>query len=198
GMELYPDVQLPYITVATIYPNADPQTVETEVTHPVEGVLSTAAGLRRLDSVSMENVSLVFAEFAWGTPLEETINEVRARLAALALTLPAEVQTPIVLRLDPNEFPSLLIGVSGTGDLVETTDIALQVVRPRLERVPGVAQVAVLGGVEREIQVLYDSAKLQAHNLTPAQDRKSTRLNSSHVKISYAVFCLKKKTKNTA
>ncbi|MFS8542759.1 MAG: efflux RND transporter permease subunit, partial [Limnochordales bacterium] len=181
GMELYPDVQLPYITVATIYPNADPQTVETEVTHPVEGVLSTAAGLRRLDSVSMENVSLVFAEFAWGTPLEETINEVRARLAALALTLPAEVQTPIVLRLDPNEFPSLLIGVSGTGDLVETTDIALQVVRPRLERVPGVAQVAVLGGVEREIQVLYDSAKLQAHNLTPAHLQQLLSLQNATV-----------------
>src|SRR5690606_13179994 len=154
GMELYPDVQLPYITVATIYPNADPQTVETEVTHPVEGVLSAAAGLTRLESISMENISLVFAEFGWGTALEETIAELRARLAALALTLPADVQAPVVMRLDPTEFPTLLIGVTGDGELLETTETALQVVRPRLERVPGVAQVGVLGGVEREIQVL--------------------------------------------
>lgn len=181
GLDLYPELNLPYITVATIYPNADPQTVEAEVTHAVEGVLATASGLRRIDSVSMENVSLVFAEFGWDTPLDETIAEVRARLGLLALTLPGGVQTPVVLRLDPNQFPTLLIGVSTSGDLLETTDLALGVVRPRLERVPGVAQVAVLGGVEREIQVLYDSAKLRAHNLTPAHLQQFLQLQNATV-----------------
>jgi len=181
GLELYPDMQLPYITVATLYPNADPQTVETEVTHPVEGVLSAAAGLTRLESISMENISLVFAEFGWGTALEETIAELRARLAALALTLPADVQAPVVMRLDPTEFPTLLIGVTGDGELLETTETALQVVRPRLERVPGVAQVGVLGGVEREIQVLYDSAKLRQHDLTPAHLQQLLSLQNATV-----------------
>ncbi|HEY8418340.1 MAG TPA: efflux RND transporter permease subunit [Limnochordales bacterium] len=181
GLELYPDMQLPYITVATLYPNADPQTVETEVTHQVEGVLSTAAGLTRLESISMENISLVFAEFGWGTALDETIAELRARLAALTLTLPADAQAPVVMRLDPTEFPSLLIGVSGRGEMMEVTDAALQVIRPRLERVPGVAQVAVLGGVEREIQVLYDSAKLREHDLTPAHLQQLLSLQNATV-----------------
>src|SRR5690606_19804789 len=164
-----------------VYPNADPQTVEAEVTHQIEGVLSTAASLRRLDSVSMENLSLVFAEFGWGTPLTETIAEIRARLAALSLTLPAEAETPVVMRIDPNEFPSLLIGVSRSGDLLEATDAALEIVRPRLERVTGVAQVAVVGGVEREIQVLYDSAKLQANGLTPAHLQQFLQLQNATV-----------------
>ena len=181
GLDLYPELNLPYVTVATVYPNADPQTVEAEVTHLVEGVLATASGLRRIDSLSMENVSLVFAEFGWGTPIEETIAEIRARLGVLALTFPSGVETPIVLRLDPNEFPTLLIGVSGSGDLLEVTDLALEVVQPRLERVPGVARVAVLGGVEREIQVLYDSAKLRAHDLTPAHLQQFLQLQNATV-----------------
>ena len=181
GLELYPELQLPFITVATLYPSADPQTVEAEVTHAVEGVLATASGLRRVDSVSMENVSLVFAEFAWGTPLEETIAELRARLSLLSLTLPSEAQAPVVLRIDPNQFPTLMIGVSGDDDLLAATDAALDVVRPRLERVPGVAQVAVLGGVEREIQVLYDSAKLRENGLTPAHLQQFLSLQNAMV-----------------
>lgn len=181
GLDLYPELNLPYVTVATVYPNADPQTVEAEVTHLVEGVLATARGLRRIDSLSMENVSLVFAEFGWGTPIEETIAEIRARLGVLALTFPSGVQTPVVLRLDPNQFPTLLIGVSGSGDLLTVTDLALEVVQPRLERVPGVAQVAVLGGVEREIQVLYDSAKLREHGLTPAHLQQFLQLQNATV-----------------
>ncbi|REJ37301.1 MAG: hypothetical protein DIU82_01260, partial [Bacillota bacterium] len=181
GLDLYPELNLPYVTVATVYPNADPQTVEAEVTHLVEGVLATARGLRRIDSLSMENVSLVFAEFGWGTPIEETIAEIRARLGVLALTFPSGVQTPVVLRLDPNQFPTLLIGVSGSGDLLTVTDLALEVVQPRLERVPGVAHVAVLGGVEREIQVLYDSAKLREHGLTPAHLQQFLQLQNATV-----------------
>ncbi|MBO8141968.1 MAG: efflux RND transporter permease subunit [Firmicutes bacterium] len=169
NLELYPDLQLPYVTVATVYPGADPATVEEEITGPIEGLLTTTPGLRRIESLSMENLSLVFGEFRWGTPLGDTIEEIRTKLAALALTLPAEAQAPVVMRLDPNHFPSLLIGVASPQGPEAATEAALQIIRPRLARITGVAQVTVLGGVEREIQVRYDSEKLQQHGLTPAR-----------------------------
>lgn len=168
GIDLLPDLQLPQVTIATVYPAADPQTIEEEVTRPIEDVVSIVSGLQRVESTSMENVSIVTAEFDWGVPLNETMENLRAQLAALSFILPADALEPVVMHLNLAELPVMIVAVSADGDLVDSTDRALAHVRPRLEQVPGVAQVSVLGGAEREIQVLYDNTKLEEHGLTPA------------------------------
>lgn len=168
SVDLLPDLQLPQVTIATVYPGADPQTIEEEVTRPIEEVVSMTGGLQRVTSVSMENVSLITVEFDWGVNVNATIEELRAQLAALSFILPADAQEPLVLQLDLAQLPVVVVGVSVDGELVDSTDRAVNDVRPLLEQVPGVAQVSVLGGVQREIQVLFDNAKLQEHGLTPA------------------------------
>src|SRR5690606_21071904 len=126
------------------------------------------AGVQRVTSVSMENVSVVTVEFDWGVNVSAAIEDLRAQLAALSFLLPADAQDPLVLQLDLSQLPVVIIGVSAEGDLLHATGRALTDVRPLLEQVPGVAQVAVVGGAEREIQVLYDPDKLAEHELTPA------------------------------
>lgn len=168
SVDLLPNLQLPQVTVATVYPGADPLTIEEEVTRPIEEIVSMTGGLRRITSVSMEHLSLITVEFNWTTNVSAAIEELRAQLAALSLTLPADAQDPLVLQLDLTQLPVFMLGVSVEGDLVDSTERALNQVRPVLEQVPGVAQVSVLGGAEREIQVLYDPAKLEENGLTPA------------------------------
>src|SRR5690606_5570463 len=168
SIDLLPDLQLPQVTIATVYPGADPRTVEEEVTRPIEDVVSMTSGLQRITSVSMENVSMVTVEFDWGANVTAAIEELRAQLAALSFLLPADAQEPLVLQMDLSQLPAVVVGVSVEGDLVDSTNRALTDVRPLLEQVPGVAQVSVVGGAEREIQVLYDAAKLEEHGLTPA------------------------------
>ena len=168
SIDLLPDLQLPQVTIATVYPGADPRTVEEEVTRPIEDTVAMTAGVQRVTSVSMENVSVVTVEFDWGVNVSAAIEDLRAQLAALSFLLPADAQDPLVLQLDLSQLPVVIIGVSAEGDQLHATGRALTDVRPLLEQVPGVAQVAVVGGAEREIQVLYDPDKLAEHELTPA------------------------------
>lgn len=181
GLDLFPDMQLPYVTIATVYPAADPQTVEEEVTRPVEDMVSTVAGLRRIQSTSTENMSVVTAEFGWGTPIGQALEDIRARLSALTLALPAEVHAPFVTPIDPAQLPVMIIGLTSADGAEHTTSRALNNIRPALEQVPGVAQVAVLGGVQREIQVLYHSDKLEEHDLTPAMLQQLLSLQNALV-----------------
>lgn len=168
GLDLYPDLQLPYITIATVYPAADPQTVEEEVTRPVEDMVSTISGLRKVQSNSMENMSIVTAEFGWGTAMGQTLEDIRAHLSALALVLPDDAHAPFVTPIDPAQLPVMIIGLTSPEGAEHTTRRAANDLRPLFEQVPGVGQVTMLGGVQREIQVLYHSDKLEEHDLTPA------------------------------
>ena len=115
GIDLLPDLQLPQVTIATVYPAADPQTIEEEVTRPIEEVLSMTSGLQRVTSVSMENVSLVTVN-SIGESTNATIEELRAQLAALSFILPADAQEPLVLQLDLAHSPVVVVGVSATAN----------------------------------------------------------------------------------
>lgn len=167
GLELLPNLSYPVVAVVTVYPNADPTTVERELTQPIEGAVSTLAGLRRLESTSMEHASLVIAQFDWGANLAEVMEQMNASFNVLAASLPSDAQRPLVVKMDPDQLPLMLIGMTGSGDLAELTLEADQIVRPALERLPGVAQVSILGGVRPEITVYYDMARLREEWLTP-------------------------------
>lgn len=167
GIDLLPNLSFPYAVVLTIYPGGAAQTVEKDITIPVEGILSGVNGLRRQESFSMEDVSAVVLQFDWGTDLTNAIEQIRNNLAQVALTLPEGAQAPIVVQVDPNAFPLMLIGVS-TDDLspVELSE-ELQQLKPQLEQLTGVAQVSLFGTSNEEIQVLFDPEYLDEIGLTP-------------------------------
>lgn len=168
SLELFPRMTLPYVTIATFYPNADPLTVETEITAPVEAAVALVSGVRHVESLSMEHASLVVVELDWGTALGQALEDIRSALSAATLAFPSGVQSPVVLPVNPSQLPLMLISLQGE-DALALTDLALEVIRPRLEQVEGVGQVAVLGGLRREIQVLYHSQRLRENGVTPAR-----------------------------
>ena len=169
GLDLLPRMEFPIVAIVTIYPGADPQSVEEVVTKPLEGVLATVAGLQRMRSISMENAALILVEFGWGTPLDGAIRDIQNKVDQVAGFFPAQVYQPLLVQTDPSQFPLMVVGVSSreTASLIETTRRIEERVVPTLQQVRGVAALTVLGGASEEVAVTYDSEALAELGITP-------------------------------
>jgi len=168
GIDLLPNMSLPYAVVVTTYPGASTEVIESDVTIPLEAYLAGVSGVRRQDSYSMENISAIMLEFEWGTDMLTALDDIRNTLAQAALNLPSEASSPVVARIDPNMLPLMLIAVKGEGLSELELSNQLSRIKPHLEQLPGVATVSLLGMTSEEIQVLYDAEQLNEAGLSPA------------------------------
>ncbi len=166
GVDLFPDVDFPIVTVTVPFEGADPETVETEVTDVIEEAVNTISGIKSLRSESIEGLSQVFIEFE----LEEDVNvvsqDVREKVAGIRGELPLEIEPPMIEKLDLDAAPILSIVVSGPDPIRELTRYADDVVKVRIEGVPGVGNVRLVGDREREVRIWLRIHNLHAHQLT--------------------------------
>lgn len=167
-VDLYPDMNLPVALVTTSYEGAAPAEVEKLVTRPLESALATVNNVKEIVSYSQSGVSQVIIRFNWGTDMDQAALDMRDKVDLVRGFLPSEVKSPRVLKLDPNSFPILQYALTGP-DIEEVKRVAEDIVRPRLERVSGVASVTVSGGKTREIKVILDPARLDSYGLTVGQ-----------------------------
>jgi len=167
GLDLLPQMDLPMAVVVTVYPNADPETIDSLITVPVERSLKSARNIKSVTSTSMENVSVSLAEFNWGSDLGSVQEEIRAGMDRIRYQLPEGVQDPIVSLIDPSQLPLMMLTVGAQGDLGDVTRVAREIVKPEIERVDGVAGVSISGGADRVISVEYDHEKLAEAGLSP-------------------------------
>jgi len=165
-IDLLPDVSYPRLVVYTSYPDVAPAEVERLVTERVEAQGAAVPGVERVTSVSREGVSLVTLRFAWGTDMDFAMLNVRERLDNIRETLPETASRPRILRVDPESEPIMAISVAGGADLWATKEAAESVFRRRLEQLDGVAEAAVTGGLDREIQVEVDPRLMDSYGLT--------------------------------
>lgn len=166
GVDLFPDVTFPVVTVTTAYPGAGPSEVETLVSKPLEDEISSIAGIKRLSSVSREGVSQVIAEFTLETDVQYAEQQVRDRASGAKSKLPRDIREPVIRRIDPSDQPVLTLALSADLPPGELFDLADQTIRPRLEQVNKVGLVQIYGGRKREIQVQLDRQKLKAHEIS--------------------------------
>jgi HAE1 family hydrophobic/amphiphilic exporter-1 len=165
-IDLLPDVSYPRLVVYTSYPDVAPAEVERLITERIEAEAAAVPGVERVTSVSREGVSLVTLRFGWGTDMDFAMLNVRERLDNTREALPETATRPAILRVDPESEPILVLSVVGGSDLWETKELAETVFRRRLEQLDGVAQAAVTGGLDREIQVEVNPRLLEAYGLT--------------------------------
>ena len=165
SVDLLPDLSYPKLTIRTNYPDAVPEEVERIITEPIEQVVSTVPGIRRIQSISREGLSLVILEFTWGQNMDFASLHVREKLDGLGRSLPQEAGKPTIIRLDPASQPIMALSVSGK-NLVSMKELSRDVFKRRLEQIHGVALAEVVGGMEREIQVSVDRIKLETLGLT--------------------------------
>src|SRR5690606_33995651 len=165
-IDLLPDIAYPKLVVYTTYANVAPAEVERFITQRIESQVSAVPGVERVESVSREGVSLVTLRFAWGTDMDFAALNVREKLDNLRDVLPEQASRPVVLRTDPTSDPIMALSVAGSRDLWALKELAESVFKRRLEQIDGVAQAAVTGGLEREVHVEVDPARLESFGLT--------------------------------
>jgi HAE1 family hydrophobic/amphiphilic exporter-1 len=161
-IDLMPDISYPTISISCSYENAGPEEIEELITRPIEQAMSAVPGVEELTSTSVEGQGSVRVTFTWGTDLDTASNDIRDRLDRVAARLPEEADRPTLRKFDLASFPILILGASSRLDPVQTRLILEDQVKYRLERVPGVAAVDIYGGLEREIHVSLDPAKINA------------------------------------
>lgn len=167
-VDLYPDMNLPFVLVTADYEGASPAEMENLVTRPLESVLSTVNNVQEVFSWSEPGVTRVGVRLDWGTDMDQAALDIRDKVDMIRGYLPSEVKTPRVLKMDPNSMPIISFTLSGS-DLSEMKRLAEDVIKPRLERADGVASVYVTGGREKEIKVVLNQTRLQAYGLTVGQ-----------------------------
>ena len=175
GVDLFPKIDLPTITVTVVNPGASPQEIETEITDKVEGAVNTISGIDELRSTSVEGVSQVFITFLLEKNPDIAAQEVRNKVDLIVNDLPVTAEQPIVQKLDTDAAPVIRIAVSAPRSPREVTDVADKKIKQQIESISGVGQVTIIGGRTREIQVWVDPDKLRAFNVTVAQVADAVR-----------------------
>ncbi len=179
GVDRLPSVDLPTVSVRTSLPGAAPEEVETAVSQPLEEAINTVEGIDELRSISAQGSSIVIATFRLDRDIDAAAQDVRDRVAAAVRRLPEDAEPPIVSKFDNDSSPVLTIALSGERTIRELTEIADKIVKPQLERSPGVGEINLVGGLERTINVWVDAERLAAHRIPVTAVRDAlTRQNS--------------------
>lgn len=166
SIDLMPELNLPIAIVSTEYTGASPQEIENLVTRPLEGVLATVQDVESLTSYSSAGSSVLLVEFGWDTDMSDATLEMREMVDRIKGFLPEDAGEPMVLQLDPNMMPVMQLAVTGDRNINEILKIVEDDVQNRLERLDGVAGVTVTGGLQREIRVVLDPARMENYGVT--------------------------------
>jgi multidrug efflux pump subunit AcrB len=169
GVDRFPKVDIPTITITTRLVGAAPEEIETDITDKIEEAVNTISGIDQLQSISSEGTSQVIVTFVLEKDLDVAAQEVRDKVNTILRDLPKDADPPIIQKIDPDAIPVLGIALSGPAPIRDITEFADKKLRRRLESINGVGQVLIVGGRPRQINVVVDSAKLSAVGLTTAQ-----------------------------
>ncbi len=212
GVDFLPTIKIPELLIETDLGGAPPEEIEKTVTRPIEQVVSTVNGVKSVTSISQDGRSLVTVSFYWGTDVDYAMLEVREKLDEVTGSLPRDAGRPTIFRIDPSTESVMTLAVSYRQSavshqlsvmssqpsptshqlqLAQLKEFSEQVIKRRLEQIPGVAQAAVAGGVQREIKVDVDLQKLSSLGLTindVAQALKNANVNLEGGTINQGVF----------
>jgi len=166
--DLFPRITIPVILVSTQYKGASPETMEQTVTYPLEQAVTRVAGVTQLLSTTRQGISNIQVWFAWGTDLNTAEVEVIQNVERALQSLPTGVSQPFIVKFDISNIPVAQVVVGGNSALSpeQLYDLAFNTIEPQLERLPGVSQAGVHGGLVRQLNVNVDPHKLVAAGLT--------------------------------
>ena len=169
SVDQYPEIEIPQISVITMYPGANAADIETNITRVLEDNLNTVNNLKKLTSKSQDNVSMITVEFEYGSDLNEGANEIRDVVSRVQSMLPDEVDYPTIFKFSTSMMPIMMLAVTAEESYPALSKILDDKLVNVLNRVDGVGAVSVIGAPEREVQVNIDPTKLDAYGLTVEQ-----------------------------
>lgn len=164
-LELTPDMEMPMLLVYTIYPGADPESVEELVTKEVESAGAEQSGVTTYTSQSAENMSMVMFQYEYGTDLDEAYMDLQTALNTVKATMPEDVNTPVIIEMSMDQMETMDVSVMAVGDS-DVLSYVNDTMVPELESLSGVAQVQVSGGKENYIKVELNSRAMKQYGVT--------------------------------
>jgi HAE1 family hydrophobic/amphiphilic exporter-1 len=185
-VDLYPKLEFPIIAVVSEYSGVGPFDMETVVTRPLEEAVASVANIKKITSNTSQGVSLVMLEFDWGTDMKQAELDVRKYIDLVRDYLPDGVTKPMVFAFDPSMQPVLYLALSSkVHGQAELRYIAEHSLKPRLERISGVASASIMGGMQREIKVEIDPNRLRARNLSIQQVTAALQMANLQIPSGY-------------
>ena len=166
GVDQYPDIEVPYISVITMYPGGNAEDIETNITRVLEDQLNSVDNLDKITSKSSDNVSMIILEFEYGCDLTEAANDVRDVVSRSQSLLPEEVEYPTVMKFSTSMMPVMMLSVTADESYNALYKILDDKMVNELNRINGIGSVAIIGAREREVQINVDPNKLEAYGLT--------------------------------
>ena len=166
GVDLYPDIELPFVNVTVTYSGASPEEIETLITKTVETAVSSVAGIKNISSTAREGFSQTIIEFELGTDPRQASAEVREKIAGVRKRFPDNIDEPVVQRQDISAqaiiYFSFASDIRSRGDIRK---IVADVVQDSLQRIDGVSEAQIVGASQREIKLLIDPQKMEAYGI---------------------------------
>jgi HAE1 family hydrophobic/amphiphilic exporter-1 len=175
GIDQFPNVELPVVTVTTTLRGASPEEMETSVTKPLEEIINTIEGVDELSSVTREGVSQITAQFLYDRSRDAAAQDVRDKVSSVLSRLPEGTDTPIIGKFDLDAVPIISVSLSAPRQLREITYVADKIIKQNLETVLDVGAVNIVGGRTRAVQVEVDVERLRARGLTIEDVRQALK-----------------------
>lgn len=163
GVDLFPNVTIPVVTVTVPYPGAAPNEIETLIAKPVEDELSTISGVKRIRSTCSEGSGTIILEFTLETDVKYAEQQVRDKVSAVKPKLPNDIKEPIIRRIDPADQPIIILALNANLSEAQIYDIANEEIKQNLLTAKDVGNITIYGGRKREIHVALDRQKLKQH-----------------------------------
>lgn len=167
--ELIPKFEVKVVTVATVYPGASPAEVENTVSRKIEDAVSSLEGVKKIQAKSYESLSVVIIEFNSDADVDYALNDAQRKINAIRSDLPEDIDEPSLSQFSLSDMPIMSMGVTASLTENELYDLIDQRIQPELSRIPGVAQVNIIGGQEREIRINLNQSKMEGYGLTIPQ-----------------------------
>ncbi len=176
--ELIPKITPPVLSVTTIYPGASPNEVESSVTKPIEDALSSLDQVNSMTSTSNEGVSFVMVQFDQSADINTEMQSAQQKVDQIISSFPVGVKTPSLSKLDLEAIPVLRLGVTSSMPATAFYQFVIDKIQPRLSEIPGVGLVTLVGGLQREIRVSLDEARLQAYGISVLQVLNAVQMSN--------------------
>lgn len=184
-VDLYPEIELPFVTVLTTYPGASASDIESNVTRPLEDALNSVSNLKELTSTSSDGLSVIFLNFEYGSNLDEAMNDIRSNLNFVTRILPEESEDPTIIKFNSSMMPIIFYAITADESYAGLEKILDEKIVNPLNRIEGVGNVSLSGVPGRRIYVDIDPRKMEAYNLTIEQIGGVLRAENMNMPAGY-------------
>ncbi|MCL0071661.1 efflux RND transporter permease subunit, partial [Peptococcaceae bacterium] len=169
GIDKWPEVEVPFISVTVVYPGASPETLENDVVEHIEEAMAQVPGIEKIFGTIKENYAIIWAEMTLETDVDVAAQDMREKIGMIRHKLPEGVEEPVVAKFDPMALPVISFVLSGEASLLEKSELVNDLIKERLQAVSGVGAVRIYGDIEEEIHVELDRDRLAAYRIAVSE-----------------------------